>query len=321
MPFVRDQFKSKGLSKGVIRMLIKGWRKSTRLQYTVYFNKWQAFCISMEWDPLCGNVSNCLEFLLFLYRAKYSYSALNTTRSMFSTIFNQPPMGEHVLITRFMRGVFNSRPNLPRYCMIWDVSVVLKYLAKLTPSRDLSLQLLTLKLAMLCVLTTGQRSQTIHSLDLDNCVITHAKAVFQMHSLLKHSTPKHVNNTVVIPAYPQDRRLCVVTYLNEYIKRTKPFRTSSKLFLSFVRPHAPVAKNTISRWIKLTLGKAGIDTNIFKAHSTRAASTSAVRRDVDVSIILKSAGWSRASTFAKFYNKPVNKDTDIAFGTAVLAKK
>lgn len=302
-------------------MLMRGWRKTTRLQYTVYFNKWELFCNRMKWNPLCENVSNCLEFLLFLYRAKYSYSALNTARSMFSTIFNDPPMGENVLITRFMRGVFNSRPTLPRYCMVWDVSVVLKYLTTLSPCRDLTLQLLTLKLVTLCALTTGQRCQTIHSLDLDKCVITRTKAVFEVHSLLKHSTPKRRNNTVIVPAYPEDRRLCVVTYLNEYIKRSKPFRKSSKLFISFMKPHAPVSKDTISRWIKLTLNKAGIDTKIFKAHSTRAASTSAVRRDVDISIILQSAGWSKASTFAKFYNKPVNKDSDIAFGTAVLAKK
>ena len=147
------------------------------------------------------------------------------------------------------------------------------------------------------------------------------KAVFQVHSLLKHTTPKPTNNTVIVPAYPEDRRLCVVTYLNEYIKRTKPLRSSTKLFLSFVKPHAPVSKNTISRWIKLILSKAGIDTSIFKAHSTRAASTSAVQRDVDVSVILQSAGWSRASTFARFYNKLVNRNSDIAFDTAVLAKK
>ena len=30
-----------------------------------------------------------------------------------------------------MKGVFNSRPALPRYKAIWDVGIALKYLAKM----------------------------------------------------------------------------------------------------------------------------------------------------------------------------------------------
>jgi hypothetical protein len=35
------------------------------------------------------------------------------------------------LIKRFMKGVFNQRPALPRYQHIWDVNIVLEYLASL----------------------------------------------------------------------------------------------------------------------------------------------------------------------------------------------
>ncbi|GFN84782.1 Brca1-associated protein-like [Plakobranchus ocellatus] len=52
------------------------------------------------------------------------------------------------------------------------------------------------------------------------------------------------------------------------------------------------------------LNKAGIDTNVYKAHSTRAAASSAAARSIDIAQVLKTAGWSREQTFAKFYNKP-----------------
>ena len=39
------------------------------------------------------------------------------------------------------------------------------------------------------------------------------------------------------------------------------------------------------------MAKAGIDTSVYKAHSTRAA--------------VKQAGWSSESTFARFYDKPI----------------
>ena len=55
---------------------------------------------------------------------------------------------------------------------------------------------------------------------------------------------------------------------------------------------------------------SGIDVKLFKPHSIRAASTSkAFQKGVPLDHILSTAGWSSASTFAKFYNKPIT-DSD-----------
>ena len=76
-------------------------------------------------------------------------------------------------------------------------------------------------------------------------------------------------------AYPKDKKLCIISHLQEYLKRTTPFRKDSKqLLLSYVKPHGPVRKDTISRWCKSVLSSAGIDTSKFKDHITRAASSS-----------------------------------------------
>ena len=51
----------------------------------------------------------------------------------------------------------------------------------------------------------------------------------------------------------------------------------------------------------------------FKPHSTRAASTSAASNaSVSLDDTLHTAGWSSASTFAKFYNKPIVKENTFA---------
>ena len=49
--------------------------------------------------------------------------------------------------------------------------------------------------------------------------------------------------------------------LAEYILRTEKLRSSSKLFISFIRPHKPVttSNSTVGRWIKSVLSSAGID--------------------------------------------------------------
>jgi hypothetical protein len=66
------------------------------------------------------------------------------------------------------------------------------------------------------------------------------------------------------------------------------------------------------------LQQAKLDISIFKAHSTRAAATSAANlNQVPIDIIMASAGWSSENTFAKFYKKPII-DQDTNFGETLL---
>ena len=81
--------------------------------------------------------------------------------------------------------------------------------------------------------------------------------------------------------------------------------TSTKLLLSYVKPFSPVGVNTVGRWIKASLGLSGIDTTIFKAHSTRSACVSKASQVAPVDTILKYVGCASDSTFRKFYNKPI----------------
>ena len=93
---------------------------------------------------------------------------------------------------------------------------------------------------------------------------------------------------------------------------------SDQLLVSIQKPHKPVSTHTISRWLKTVLEKAGIDTSVFKAHSTRAASTSAAAiSKIPLSTIMDNAGWSNATTFGKFYKKPIVPATK-AYGQLLL---
>jgi hypothetical protein len=55
----------------------------------------------------------------------------------------------------------------------------------------------------------------------------------------------------------------------------------------------------------LTMMKAGL-ADTFKPHSTRSASTSnAFYKGIPLSDIIKTAGWSTAKTFAKYYQRQI----------------
>ena len=69
------------------------------------------------------------------------------------------------------------------------------------------------------------------------------------------------------------------------------------------------------------MGLSGIDTSVFKPHSTRAASTSkASKCSVPISHIMSAASWASDSTFHKFYKREVGQLQDSAdtFGQAIL---
>ena len=72
-------------------------------------------------DVFQPNISDAIEFLVSLYRLCLGYSALNTARSALSSILvlgNGKKFGGHPLVSRFMKGIFELRPALPKYSEI-----------------------------------------------------------------------------------------------------------------------------------------------------------------------------------------------------------
>ena len=137
--------------------------------------------------------------------------------------------------------------------------------------------------------------------------LKHDSCVFTIHKLRKTSRPgKHVS-ALTFRAYFPDNRLCPIVCLSDYVKRTSELRKGTdQLLVSFQKPYRPVSTDMISRWLKTVLAKSGIDTSVFKGHSTRAASTSAAAVcKVPFSIILDNEGRSNATTFGRFYKNPI----------------
>ncbi len=211
--------------------------------------------------------------------------------------------GEHPLVCRYLKGVFELRPTLPRYTEIWNVDTVLRYLTTLKPASEMTMKELSLRLTMLLCLLTAQRCQTVHQFDINFIQEFESKYRITVQQKLKQSRPgKHLEPIELVEFVP-DRKLCVVTHLREYIKRTQDVRgRNTQLLLSYVKPFKPVTKATISRWVKMVLKQAGIDVGKYTAHSSRAASTShVIQQGFNLQEIMKSAGWTSASTFERFY--------------------
>ena len=76
------------------------------------------------------SATNVVNFLLMLYENNNSYSVIKTAKSAISHIVCLPPfpsIGEHPLIIKFMKGVFNLRPPKTKTGFIWDVSILFDF--------------------------------------------------------------------------------------------------------------------------------------------------------------------------------------------------
>ncbi|CAC5391519.1 unnamed protein product [Mytilus coruscus] len=180
----------------------------------------------------------------------------------------------------------------------------------LEPNEELTLLQLSQKLALLLMLLSAQRCQTVHLIKLNNITISNDNMKVYIVDLVKQSKPgKHIGPLEF--NRHDDYKLCVIVAMEEYLKRTSKLRGQEKsLFISCVKPFKTVTKSTISRWIKQLLGKAGIDIKVYGTHSCRSASSSsAAAHGIPLNNILKTAGWSSAQTFYKFYFKPIQTQT------------
>ena len=208
-------------------------------------------------------------------------------QSMLSTMFqiiHSRDIGNEILVKRFMKGIFHLKPSLPKTAFTWDVKVVLKFLNTMENNK-LSLRMLSVKLAVLIALTTGQRCQTLKALNIRNIELNCDYMKIRVGELLKQSRPQKHLSEIYIEKFKENPNICVLNVLNIYLKKTEQLRFGSDLFIITQKPYSAATKATIAAWIKLGLKLSGIDLSLFTPHSTRSASTSAVVSKVPIDTI------------------------------------
>ena len=316
---IRNTLSNQGILQESADIICKSWRKGTTKSYESAWKRWVSWCEQRNTNPLSASLADILQFLTDLYKEGKEYSTVNTHRSAISMShmsIDGVVVGKHPTICRLMQGIFNSRPPKPKYRSVWNVDTVVVHIQSMEPSDKLSLKDLSWKLVTLMALTNADRASDLHALDLRYKSFSPEGVTFEILGLTKtrRSGPPR---QAFYPSFPE-KSVCPVETLRHYESRTIIHRptggVANPLFISYSKPHKPVQAATISRWIRNMLVKAGVDSN-FKAHSTRAASTSAAKnRGVTTKDIMCAADWSRESTFQRFYYKPV----DNSFGKAVL---
>lgn len=316
---IRESLKLKDTPNSSIDILMSDLRDSSIKQYNTGLKLWWTFCKTNHRPVFDKCVNSVLSFLSEQFSNGASYGSLNTYRSAISYIIG-PEVGQDLRIKKFFRGVSNLRPSKPKYNSTWDPSIVLEYLTILGPNEILSLEILTQKLVTLLALTTAHRVQTFALIDVRDIVTTPEGIEIKIPARIKTSGTNRNQPSLYLPFFFNNPHVCAARTLLCYQERTNSLRTDDNklLFITYRRPYHKASSQSLSRWIKTMLCKSGLDTDVFTAHSTRHASTSAAaRKDVSVDLIRKMAGWSnRSEVFARFYQRPL--DNKRVFSEAVI---
>lgn len=288
----------------------------TMKQYEGTFNLWWKYCKRTKTSLFGAQISETISFLQdILVSKKCSYGTMNSHRSALSLILLNN-ISDDIRIKRFMRGISKICPAKPRYDTTWDPQVVLKYIEETSKMKEVSLKSQSQNLATLLALITGHRVQTLAAIRLSN--ITEMPSGFQIPitDTIKTTGRLKTQPCLHIPYYEDNTSICVARWLRRYLESTKNIRQADNdyLFVTYKKPHSRASKQSVSRWIKETLHAAGVNTDHFKTHSTRHASTSAAfRQGLSLDVIRQTAGWSdHSSCFARFYNRPIDSKRDFA---------
>lgn len=297
-----------GLSQRATKLVEASWRQSTEAQYSSCWRRWTVWASLHGISSTSPALSEVVNFLADLYDEGLQYRTINTVRSTLSSTlpqYNGYFVGKHPLILRLMKGIFNSRPVIPKLFPAWSVKTVLSTLAQWSPANSLSLKLLSMKTTMLVALATAKRASSIKLLTTraEYIQISEGKIVLQPLGLEKHSRVDKSFPPITLRTYNEDPRLCPVHYLKAYLKRTKSLRSTEYVFVTITRPHGAVTVATLLRWLKTVISQSGQHGS---GGTVRSVTTStAIGIGVTMEKVLEAGDWSRASTFRNFYYKSV----------------
>ncbi|XP_044173896.1 uncharacterized protein LOC122957664 [Acropora millepora] len=118
MQTIRTSLLQRDVSHKATEIIMHSWADASLKQYKPYLQTWTQLCSEWKINPYDPPLTRVLDFLTSLFERGLKYDAINTAKSAISAI-TEPKhgltLGSQPLISRFMKGVFRSRPPIPRY--------------------------------------------------------------------------------------------------------------------------------------------------------------------------------------------------------------
>ena len=97
------------------------WRDTTQSKFEAILKKWKQHALPGNEDPIDTSVESVLSFLRGMYAKGCLYSRLCVARSALSSVVcikGFSKLSDHPIILRYLKGILNRHPPLPKYTKI-----------------------------------------------------------------------------------------------------------------------------------------------------------------------------------------------------------
>jgi len=218
LALIRSRYEATGFSKEVVDILLASRGAATQKQYAGPWKAWVRWCSQRGACPISAPVAEVLAFLASLVsQGNLEYRTIALYKSAISQTHDpvgSTELGSLPVVSRFMKGVFKSKPPKPKYCCTWNVQTALSYLESLEPLEDLTLKQLSYKTVLLLALTSAARAHELSSLDLTFSLRKEGSWEFTLPTHIKTSRPGYPARKIFLPSFPENLKICVVRSLH-----------------------------------------------------------------------------------------------------------
>jgi len=335
--FVQDKV-LQGFSEEAANIMAASVRPRTGLNYEYRVQLYQTWCNKHHpnLDPFTAPAEVVVNFLAYIQQDRdLGQSAVAGYRSAISKVHHGKAgasLGTDLDVQNLVRGVGNVDPDRrarkPRYSSTWSVSQLLEELSTWDVD-SLSIMDLTVKTLSLLALATISRVSTLNILSRkyeyrENPLEPGAPQLFIFFLPGTREKTGNREGIFLAPLVSLQTNLdCLdpVLHLLQYVTRTRkamltlgvtcPPDHLAPLWVATRKPFHPVKTCTISGWFKKGMTRAGLDTSVFKTHSSRAAASAFHKsRNLGLSTILDRGGWKpdlkgSSRVFLIYYDRKV----------------
>ena len=281
-----------------------------------------------------------MAYFLFLKdifpQPKTLFRYLDTLKKILSPdsicLFDHPLMKE---LKYAVKSDPSQVPTLPTKSS-WDPDTVLDYMRTLQPPHEMNKIMLSGRVLILLLLVSGRRKIDLHKLDVRLQFMQRAtdSYYFAMSNFAKgHKRIKRhdFKQFIEFAAYPEDQRVCPVFMIDQYLKhirhRSPEHLPDHTQFFVRTTDGGPAHPDTLARWGATFLQAAKVidppTPGVMRkgVSSVRAAHASkSFLCGENLDSIMKRCAWSSASTFFRFYCKPITSNNDDAEKQRIFAK-
>ena len=115
--FTSEAISNGGLPQKIEEVITDSWPTSTRSRYESVLKRWKCYALSRNENPYITNINSVLKFLHGMYKDSCLYTSLCAARNALTSVVTikvLARLSDHPLIVRYLTGIFNRHPSLPR---------------------------------------------------------------------------------------------------------------------------------------------------------------------------------------------------------------